>query len=140
MKSFCLLLLCSIGLSSQVYSQIEKPEKHAFPGITNWEEVIAKATLDNKKIMVDLSTEWCYWCKVMDKQQVSSTSDAYNSALKEIKMNSHYLSPELKATFIKVMEKVANAYKPVTINEMLLIEKFKEDIAPINGDPVYYSK
>lgn len=78
--------------------------------------------------------------KVMDKQKVSSTQDAYNSAMKEIKMNSHYLSPELKTTFIRVMEKVANAYKPVTINEMLLIEKFKEDIAPIHGDPIYYNK
>ena len=57
MKSFCLLLLCSIGLVSQAYSQIEKPEKHAFPDITNWEDVVAKATLDNKCIMVDLSTE-----------------------------------------------------------------------------------
>ena len=75
----------------------------------------------------------------MYKQKVSSTLDAYNSALKEIKTNSHYLSPELKATFIRVMEKVANAYKPVTVNEMLLIEKFKEDIAPIHGDPVYYN-
>jgi len=58
----------------------------------------------------------------------------------EIKINSHYLSPELKATFIKVMEKVASAYKPVTIDEVLLLEKFKADIEPIHGDPVYYKK
>jgi hypothetical protein len=45
MKSHFLLLLCSIGLFSQAYSQIEKPEKHAFPGITNWEDVVAKAVV-----------------------------------------------------------------------------------------------
>jgi hypothetical protein len=65
--------------------------------------------------------------------------EAYDSAMKQIKTNSHYLSPELKATFIKVMEKVANAYKTVTINEQNLIEKFKKDIEPIIGDPVYYT-
>lgn len=110
--------------------EVQKEERDQFHKLVETE-------LRNKYYAFDISD---IIFKVMDKQQVSSTSDAYNSALKEIKMNSHYLSPELKATFIKVMEKVANAYKPVTINEMLLIEKFKEDIAPINGDPVYYSK
>ena len=110
--------------------EIQKEERDQFHKLVETE-------LRNKYYAFDISD---IIFKVMDKQQVSSTSDVYNSALKEIKMNSHYLSPELKATFIKVMEKVANAYKPVTINEMLLIEKFKEDIAPIHGDPVYYSK
>ncbi len=110
--------------------EIQKEERDQFHKLVETE-------LRNKYYAFDISD---IIFKVMDKQQVSSTSDAYNSALKEIKMNSHYLSPELKATFIKVMEKVANAYKPVTINEMLLIEKFKEDIARIYGDPVYYSK
>ncbi len=110
--------------------EIQKEERDQFHKLVETE-------LRNKYYAFDISD---IIFKVMDKQQVLSTSDAYNSALKEIKMNSHYLSPELKATFIKVMEKVANAYKPVTINEMLLIEKFKEDIARIYGDPVYYSK
>lgn len=110
--------------------EIQKEERDQFHKLVETE-------LRNKYYAFDISD---IIFKVMDKQQVSSTSDAYNLALNEIKMNSHYLSPELKATFIKVMEKVANAYKPVTINEMLLIEKFKEDIAPIHGDPVYYSK
>jgi hypothetical protein len=38
------------------------------------------------------------------------------------------------------MEKVAKAYKPVTIDEMSLIEKFRKDIEPIHGDPVYYKQ
>ena len=76
--------------------------------------------------------------QIVDKNK-TSLQEAYDSAMKQIKTNSHYLSPELKATFIKVMEKVANAYKPVTINEQNLIEKFKKDIEPIIGDPVYYT-
>jgi uncharacterized tellurite resistance protein B-like protein len=76
--------------------------------------------------------------QIVDKDK-TSLQEAYDSAMKQIKTNSHYLSPELKATFIKVMEKIANAYKPVTINEQNLIEKFKKDIEPIIGDPVYYT-
>ncbi|MDX2173117.1 MAG: TerB family tellurite resistance protein [Bacteroidota bacterium] len=75
--------------------------------------------------------------QIMDRDK-TSLQDAYDSAMKQIQVNSHYLSPELKATFIKVMEKVAKAYNPVTINEQNIIEKFKKDIEPITGDPVYY--
>ncbi len=78
--------------------------------------------------------------QIMDKEKIISTKDAYEWAMKQVRLNSHYLSPELKKTFIKVMEKVAQAYPPVTIDEFDLISKFKKDIEPIHGDPVYYSK
>lgn len=77
--------------------------------------------------------------QVMDKERCSA-KDSYDWAMKQVKINSHYLSPELKATFINVMEKIAEAYPPVTIEEALLIDKFKADIGPLQGDPVYYSR
>jgi len=75
--------------------------------------------------------------QIMDKDKTDSAT-TYKWAMDEIKLNSHYLSPELKKTFIKVMEKVAKAFPPVTINEQKIIDKFKKDIAIINGDPVFY--
>lgn len=33
-----------------------------------WEEVIKMAEKENKFIFVDAYTDWCYWCKVMDKK------------------------------------------------------------------------
>ena len=75
----------------------------------------------------------------MEKDKTDSVS-SYNWAINEIKMNSHYLSPELKGKFISVMEKIANAYPPVTMEEKDILKKFKKDIAPINGDPVFYLK
>lgn len=75
--------------------------------------------------------------QIMDKDKTDSAT-TYNWAMDEIKLNSHYLSPELKNKFICVMEKVAKAFPPVTVSEQSLINKFKKDIAPINGDPVYY--
>jgi uncharacterized tellurite resistance protein B-like protein len=78
--------------------------------------------------------------QILDKDKYVDTKTSYDWAMKEIRLNSHYLSPELKQTFIKVMERVANAYPPVTYEESNLLEKFKKDIAPLRGDPVYYEK
>jgi thioredoxin-related protein len=33
----------------------------------SWEETLKKAKAENKYIMLDCYTDWCYWCKVMDK-------------------------------------------------------------------------
>lgn len=85
------LLICCIALITLGYSQIENPETHAFPGIKNWEDVVAKATLENKHIMVDLSTEWCYWCKVMNKQHFRDTEVL---SLMNPKINSYMLDAE----------------------------------------------
>lgn len=76
--------------------------------------------------------------QILEKDKFIDSKTAYDWAMKEIKTNSHYLSPELKKTFVKVIEKVAKAYPPITTDEINLIERFKKDIAPINGDPVYY--
>jgi uncharacterized tellurite resistance protein B-like protein len=76
--------------------------------------------------------------QVLQRDDFIDTQTTYNWAMKEIRMNSHYLSPELKQTFIKVMEKVAKAFPPVTVEEMDIVERFKKDIEPLHGDPVYY--
>lgn len=77
--------------------------------------------------------------KIMDKDKHDSKT-VYNWAMHEIKTNSHYLSPQMKNTFIKVMEKVAAAYPPVTENERKIIDQFKKDIEFIEGDPLFYKK
>ncbi|HEV7231649.1 MAG TPA: hypothetical protein VGO45_09995 [Bacteroidia bacterium] len=75
---------------------------------------------------------------VMDKEGLDAET-SYNWAMKENRLNSYYLSPELKETFIKVMEKMAKAWPPVTISEKSMLDRFKKDIAPIHGDPAYYA-
>lgn len=77
--------------------------------------------------------------QIMEKDKMDS-STVYDWAMKEIKANGHYLSPELKQKFLLVMDRIANAYPPVTIDESSIINKFKKDIASIHGDPVYYNK
>lgn len=77
--------------------------------------------------------------QVMDRSSISA-QDAYNWAMKQIRMNSHYLSPELKGAFISIVEAVANAYHGINQNERQFIEKFRHEIAPLQGDPVFYKQ
>jgi uncharacterized tellurite resistance protein B-like protein len=77
--------------------------------------------------------------QILDKDKQKDVEEIYNSAMHTIKTNSHYLSPKLKATFIKVMEHMAKAFPLITPSERSLVERFKKDIAPLNGDPIYYA-
>ena len=70
----------------------------------------------------------------------TDTETTYNWGMDQIKLNRRYLSPELKKTFIRVMEKVAKAFSPVTNTEQNLIDRFKKDIEGIKGDPIFYQK
>lgn len=77
--------------------------------------------------------------KILQKDKIDADT-VYDWAMKEIKVNSHYLSPELKSKFISVMDKVSKAYPPVTNEETNIINRFKKDMEKIHGDPVFYQK
>jgi len=77
--------------------------------------------------------------QIMDKDKTDPET-TYKWAMDQIKLNSHYLSPKLKETFIKVLEKVAKAYPPVGTSEQNIIDRFKKDIAGLKGDPVFYER
>lgn len=62
---------------------------------------------------------------------------AYEWAMKELKLNKHYLTEKKKSDFIEILQKIAESKKPVTIEEKNVISKFKEDIDPLKGDPVF---
>ncbi len=76
--------------------------------------------------------------KILDKEKMD-TETAYNWAIREIRLNSHYLDPQLKLTFLRVVEKIAKAFPPVTEEERGLLDRFRRDITPLEGDPVYYA-
>ncbi len=75
--------------------------------------------------------------RMMDKDKMDPAV-TYKWAMGEINRNSQYLSPELKKIFVCVMEKVAEAFPPVTPNERKVIDRFKKDIEFISGDPIFY--
>ena len=112
---------------ARIDGKVQKEERNKFHSIV-------EAELRCKDYDFDISD---IIFQILDKDKQDSET-TYKWAIDQIKLNSHYLSPELKKTFTCVMEKVAKAFPPVTKEEKTLIEKFKADIAPIHGDPVYY--
>lgn len=86
------LLLLSLCLISAVgFSQSTSSVHHPFPKIMDWEATVQKATLDKKYIMVDLSTDWCGPCKIMEKKNFT---DPEILGLMQPKMNSYILDAE----------------------------------------------
>jgi len=61
MKVKLMLLVClltSMNIIAQKVNFIDN----------NWNEARVKAAAENKLLFVDAYTDWCYWCKVMDKK------------------------------------------------------------------------
>jgi uncharacterized tellurite resistance protein B-like protein len=108
---------------------IQKEERQKF-------QDIVKSELEQGHHVFDIAS---IIFQIMDKDKVGLML-TYEMAMKQIRVNSHYLSPELKEKFIRVMERVAEAYPPVTSSEEEIVKRFKRDIAEIHGDPIYYNK
>jgi thiol-disulfide isomerase/thioredoxin len=55
----------------------------------NFEDAINKAKSDNKYVFVDCYTDWCTWCKVMDKETFTDpqTSDFMNNQFISLKLD-----------------------------------------------------
>lgn len=107
--------------------KVQKEEREKF------QDIVA-AEMKHKDYNFDVSD---IIFQILQKEKVDSDT-VYDWAMKEIKLNSQYVSPELKSTFVNVMEKVAAAFPPVTAVEKNIIEKFKKDISAVEGDPVFY--
>ncbi|MBN1252291.1 MAG: DUF255 domain-containing protein [Bacteroidales bacterium] len=63
----------------------------------NWEDGYKKAINENKIILLDAYTEWCGWCKVMDRETytVKNIQNKIANDFIAIKLN-----PELAGTYI----------------------------------------
>lgn len=74
-------LFCSAKVNTSVKEKI------------NWlsiEEVQAKSKIESKPVLIDLYTNWCYWCKVMDKK-------TYNNSKVISYINKHFYAVKLNA-------------------------------------------
>lgn len=71
--------------------------------------------------------------KLLAKEQADAET-AMNWALNEIKINSHYLSLDLKCHFISTMIKVAHSFKTVTKEEKRMLMKFIQELIDIQED------
>ncbi len=86
------LILC-IGLSSLAFvSSPDNPRDKEKESITwySWEEAIELQKENPKKLFIDVYTDWCHWCKRMDKTTFKNKSVAKV-------MNEHFYAVKFNA-------------------------------------------
>jgi thioredoxin-related protein len=66
-NSFLVLLLLIGGVSYAGESKVKFVE-------ATWQQTVAQAGENGKMVFLDCYTDWCYWCKVMDKETFTDTS------------------------------------------------------------------
>ena len=57
-----------------------------------WEEAVEQSAINKKKIMVDIYTQWCGWCKKMEKETFRSEFivDYVNENFYPVKFNAEH--------------------------------------------------
>ncbi|MEQ8910350.1 MAG: hypothetical protein RIC95_14215 [Vicingaceae bacterium] len=68
---------------------------------------------------------------ILQKEKILTIEDNYRSAMKEIEICSNFLTDDMKAEFVAVLDKVARAFDSVTVEERDVIERFRSDIDKI---------
>ncbi|MCX6312463.1 MAG: hypothetical protein NT084_12600 [Bacteroidetes bacterium] len=114
---------------AQADGKIQQEEKNKLQAILEEEFRTHKAGFDITEIIFH----------ILQKEGMDSET-AYEWALKEMKLNSQYVSENLKNHFIGVMKKVAAAFPPITRAERELIDDFIYQIKFIKGDSVFSSQ
>lgn len=109
--------------------KVQREEMDRFSEIVNSGLQAGKPAYDISGIVFELLRK--------ERHDVDTT---YEWAMRELNNNSHYLTPEMKQAFLDTIKAVSEAFPPVGIKEKNLLENFKRDIAPLKGDPAYYSK
>lgn len=71
------------------------------------------------------------------KKDVMEPRTAYTWCLREMRLNSQYVSQSMKEKFVEVIKEVAAAFPPITKQERGYIDDFIYQLKSINGDPVF---
>ncbi|MBC7885476.1 MAG: DUF255 domain-containing protein [Saprospiraceae bacterium] len=85
----------------------------------SWEEAIEKSKKDKKKIFIDVYTEWCGWCKKMDKSTFSEDHIAryMNENYYAVKFDAEMNSPVLlKGTEYKFVKNGTKGYHELAVH------------------------
>jgi uncharacterized tellurite resistance protein B-like protein len=106
--------------------KIQKEEKEKLHDILHAEFKKHQTDLDVTEIIFH----------ILQKDVVDART-AYDSCVKQIRLNSQYVSEQMKLDFIAVIVKVAQAFSPITSAEEKLINDFIAELDQIQGDPVF---
>ena len=104
---FCLIILCSATFKTDNYETIQW---------VKMEELSLKIRGEKKPVLIDLYTDWCHWCKVMDKK-------TYSNRKVIDYMNEHFYSAKVNAETKETINWKDKTYKYNTnyrVNEFAL--------------------
>lgn len=80
MKKYLLMVLVSLAMLSSIScagSKKETPKAATGPVAWQaWDQAMTSAQEEGKFIVVDVYTDWCHWCKVMDDKTYSDPAVA----------------------------------------------------------------
>lgn len=105
-----LIVVLFAGISAAGFAQ------QAAPGKVNWmtfEEAVAASKIEKKKIFIDVYTDWCGWCKVMDKNTFSKKviADYLNENFYPVKLDGEQREPiEFRGTTFKYIPSGQKGY------------------------------
>lgn len=82
----------SIQYAVFILASLIAQSSFAQEGKVNWlsfEEAVEKSKIEKKKIFIDVYTDWCGWCKVMDKNTFSQPviAEYLNENFYAVKLN-----------------------------------------------------
>src|SRR5689334_6382897 len=87
---YCLLVLCALTIPTAGSAQTAKEKDKAELSWKPFETGFAKAQTENKKVLLDVYTDWCGWCKRLDK-------DVYSDKRVISYLTQHYYVVKLNA-------------------------------------------
>jgi thioredoxin-related protein len=76
---FGLLFVMLVWVAAKGQSHATTEQLPTTTGVVKWmtfEQAVAKSKIQKKKIFIDVFTDWCGWCKVMDKNTFSEAQVA----------------------------------------------------------------
>lgn len=82
MKSLAIIALVATTLCARADDGVR------FTTITTWQQALDRAKAERKPIFLDAYTDWCGWCKVMDRETFSDSAVAavMNASFVNVKM------------------------------------------------------
>ena len=92
MKKILLLLFVATSLISAVYMSVNDKPTPVDNSKVHWytmEEALAANEKNPKMIFIDMYTDWCGWCKVMDKKTFTDSEviEQLNANYYQVKFN-----------------------------------------------------
>lgn len=76
MKRLLMVSLLAVSLAGLVGMKSAKRDEGSIVKWMTIEEALEKSKVEKRKIIIDVYTDWCGWCKVMDKNTFSEPAVA----------------------------------------------------------------